>query len=296
MFSVSHKTSGGYAGALTRGAGMAALFLAPAAPARTPLDSLIDLTVDSICAVQAPLIVPAHKSLSESDIYFPFDADIVWQEPVVDPSQFADSLLAAVEQPRFTLLTDEDYKEVADELGIEVAAMKAVVEIEAGKSHKGFWAPGKPLINFDLTIYRKFAPRHNVSLSKAKKRSPEIFRRPDAARYGSYQAAQQARLDAAAAIDSLSAFESTFWGMFQIGGFNWRKCGVADVVEFVRLMSRSERDQLELFARFITNSGMVEYIRKRDWLRFALKYNGPKARSRGYHTRLAAAYRRHRAG
>lgn len=193
----------------------------------------------------------------------------------------------------FSRLSEEDFREVAEELGVEVAAIKAVVDIEAGKAHKGFYQPGKPIINFDLSMYRKFAPRHGVNLSKARKKSPEIFNRPDSRRHGSYQAAQQARLDAARAIDEESALESTFWGMFQIGGFNWKKCGTRSVREFVDLMSRSERDQLELFARFITNCGMVDSIRNKNWLAFALKYNGPKAKARRYHTRLAAAYRRH---
>ncbi len=194
---------------------------------------------------------------------------------------------------RYRDLTEDDYREVAEELGVEVAAIKAVVDIEAGASHEGFWDEGKPLINFDLSMYQKFAPRHGVNLAKAKKKAPEVFRRPDTRRHGSYQAAQQARLEAAKEIDEESALESTFWGMFQIGGFNWKKCGTSSVREFVDLMSRSERDQLELFAKFITNSGMVDAIRQKNWLAFALKYNGPKAKSRRYHTRLAAAYRKH---
>ena len=54
-------------------------------------------------------------------------------------------------------LTEEDFEEVAQRLGVEVAAIKAVVEIEAGHSHEGFASPGKPLINFDLTMFRRFA-------------------------------------------------------------------------------------------------------------------------------------------
>ncbi len=213
---------------------------------------------------------------------------------VVDPRVWADSTLLHIDPAcNYTYLTDEDYREVAEELGIETAVIKAVVDIEAGKKHEGFWKPGKPLINFDLSMYRKYAPRHGVSLSKAKKRKPVIFSRPNVKRYGSYQGGQYARLEAACEIDSVSAMESVFWGMFQIGGFNWRKCGVDSVVDFVRMMSRSERDQLELFARFITNSGMLDDLKKKKWLSFALKYNGPKAKSRGYHKRLAAAYKRY---
>lgn len=201
----------------------------------------------------------------------------------------ADGMEAGME-PRFSSLTEEDYRQVAEELGVEVAAIKAVVDIEAGPQHKGFWQPGKPLINFDLSMYRKFAPRRNVSLSKARKRAPEIFNRPNAKKYGSYQAAQHARLDAAAAIDSISAWESTFWGMFQIGGFNWKRCGAESLADFVERMSFSEQEQLDMFAQFIINSGLLDALRRKDWRAFAKGYNGPSYAARGYHTRLASAY------
>lgn len=218
-------------------------------------------------------------------------------EDIVNPNLWVDTALLHLGYKGETSLkplTDEDYADVAKQLEVEPAVIKAVVDIETGKRHEGFWQEGKPLINFDLSMYRRIAPRHGVSLSKAQKKAPVIFARPDVKRYGSQQAAQYARLDAACAIDSASALESCFWGMFQIGGFNWKRCGTRSVEDFVRLMSRSERDQLELFARFITdNNNMVKDLRKKDWLSFALKYNGPKARSRGYHTRMAAAYKIH---
>lgn len=215
-------------------------------------------------------------------------------EDIVNPHLWVDTALFHLGQRGYAsfTLTEEDYTDIAEELEVEPAVIKAVVEIETGKRHEGFWQEGKPLVNFDLAMYRKYAPLRGVSLVKAKKKAPEIFARPDVARHGSYQGAQYARLEAACAIDTVSALESCFWGMFQIGGFNWKQCGTADVCEFVRLMSRSERDQLELFARFISSNGMVNDLRGKKWLSFALKYNGPKARSRGYHTRLAAAYKR----
>lgn len=217
--------------------------------------------------------------------------------PAVDPAAWADTTLlmgsTAWPEGRYTDLTDDDYREVADSLGIEIATIKAVVDIEAGKKHEGFWQPGKPLVNFDLSMYCRFAPRRGVSLKKLRKSNPVIFSAPNVRKYGSRQAGQYARLEAAYAVDSVSAIEGTFWGMFQIGGFNWRKCGTADIIEFVRLMSRSERDQLDLFAKFITNSGMLDDLRNKRWLAFARKYNGPKARQRGYHTRLAAAYKKY---
>lgn len=206
-----------------------------------------------------------------------------------------DSLIAIGEESALEIkrLTEEDYIDVARELGVEVAAIKAVVDIEAGKSHQGFWAPGKPLINFDLTMFRKFAQKRGVNLSKFRSSHAVVFSGPNASKYGSRQAGQQARLDAAKLINEQAAIEGTFWGMFQIGGFNWKKCGCESMDEFVERMSRSERDQLELFAKFIENSGLTKYLKAKNWSAFALRYNGPSYASRGYHTKMASAYRRH---
>lgn len=191
-------------------------------------------------------------------------------------------------------LTERDFEEVAAQLGIEVAAMKAVVEIEAGKSHKGFWEEGKPLINFDLAVYQRMAPKHGVKLANYRKSHPAIFNRPNISKYGSQQAAVQARLDQALSIDSVSAIEGTFWGMFQIGGFNWRQCGTSSAQEFYKLMSRSERDQLELFAEFVSRTGLLPHLKSKNWAAFARGYNGPSYASRGYHRRLAAAYKKYK--
>lgn len=192
-------------------------------------------------------------------------------------------------------LTEEDYREVAEHLGVEPAAIKAVVDIEAGAAHKGFWTEGKPIINFDLSIYRKRAAKRNINLGKYAKSHAVIFNRPNTARYGSQQAAQQARLDAAMTIDPISAIEGTFWGMFQIGGFNYRLCGCKSHEEFVKKMSKSERSQLDLFAELIKNTGMLKPLQDKNWAAFARKYNGASYAARGYHTRLAKAYARHSA-
>jgi len=189
-------------------------------------------------------------------------------------------------------LTEEDYAEVAAELGVEVPAIKAVVDIETGHTHQGFWKKGKALINFDLSMYRKYAPRNGVSLAAARKKYPEIFRSPDVRKYGSKQAAQYARFDAAAEINRTAAIEGCFWGMFQIGGFNWKLCGCRSAREFYDRVNRSEREQLELFAAFCRERDLVKYIRKKDWAAFSLRYNGPGYKKRGYHRKMAEAYKK----
>lgn len=191
-------------------------------------------------------------------------------------------------------LTEDDYREVAEQLGVETAAIKAIVDIEAGKQHQGFFAPGKPLVNFDLSMFRQQARRNGINLSRYSKSHAVVFSSPNARRFGSTQAAQQERLRVARTIDNKTGISGAFWGMFQIGGFNWKLCGCSSIEEFAERMSRSERDQLELFANFIKNSGILNSLKNKDWATFARRYNGPSYASRRYHTRMAQAYARHK--
>ena len=183
---------------------------------------------------------------------------------------------------RYDHLTESDFRLVAEELGVEVAAIKAVVEIEAGKAMKGFWAPGIPVINFDQTMYQKY---RNKALSKEGAKGEKV---PGG--LSGYALKEWTQLINARKVNAQGANMGTFWGMFQIGGFNYKLCGCATVNEFVKRMAYSELEQLQLFAVFITNTGMVSSIRNKDWRTFARKYNGPKYAQRGYHTKLAKAY------
>ena len=124
---------------------------------------------------------------------------------------------------RYARLDEADYERVAAELGIDVATMKAVVEIEAGSAHQGFAAPGIPLVNFDLVVFKRLMRKAGKSYSKHA--GSVAFKRVNIRKYGSYGKAQWARLESARAIDKEIAEKATFWGMFQIGGFNWKIAG-----------------------------------------------------------------------
>lgn len=194
---------------------------------------------------------------------------------------------------RGQLLTESDYAEVAAELGVEVAAIKAIVDIETGRIHRGFNPDDSPVINFDIGVFRTMAARRKIPLANYVKTHPLVFERPDARRFGSQQAAQHERLRQAMDIDTIAAIQATFWGMFQIGGFNWQRCGAESPMQFAELMSRNERDQLNLFANFIKTSGLLPLLANKNWSAFARGYNGPGYARHGYHTRLEQAYKKH---
>ena len=184
-----------------------------------------------------------------------------------------------------------DYKKVAEELGIDIATMKAVVEIEAGSAHQGFAEPGIPLVNFDLVIFKRFMRKAGKSYAKYTKSA--AFQRPNTKKYGSYGKAQWARLESARKIDKEIAEKATFWGMFQIGGFNWKQCGCKSLDEFISRMSESEAEQLELFAQFCKTNNLVRYLKAHDWNNFAYRYNGPGYKKRNYHIKLRQAHSKH---
>lgn len=185
---------------------------------------------------------------------------------------------------RYRSLTDADFRLVAEELGVEVAAMKAVVYIEAGAAMKGFLLPGVPVINFDPTMYRQMAPKAKSKAGDKNAKVPEGL--------SGYGLKEWKQLTEARHKNLEGADMGTFWGMFQIGGFNYKICGCESVQEFVDKMSYSELEQLELFAKLIENTGMVKHLRNKDWAKFARAYNGPSYAKRGYHTRMANAYKK----
>lgn len=183
---------------------------------------------------------------------------------------------------RYERLTDADFERVARELDVETAAIKAVVSIEAGSAMQGFWAPGVPVINFDPTMYRKYAP-------KAKNKAGAKGETVPAGLTG-YARSEWSQLINARKVNAEGANLGTFWGMFQIGGFCYEVCNCKSVDEFVKRMSQSELEQLELFAAFVKNTGYVRDMRAKNWAAFSRKYNGPSYAKRGYHTKMAAAY------
>ncbi len=245
---------------LAAGAGWSACHGAPASGSAGPSDTLTaELAADSV----------ARSSADSLEAY----------------AEDTDSLPAADAKTRYTGLSHEDFEIVARELGVEVAAIQAVVDIESGGQMKGFWAPGVPVVNFDRSMYTRFKAKTKSAGDKSAK-TPEGL--------SGYAKREWTQLTEARRVNCDAANLGTFWGMFQIGGFNYKACGCSTVGEMVRRMSHSELQQLELFAAFITNSGMLADLKAKNWAGFARKFNGASYARRGYHTKMANAYAKYK--
>lgn len=177
-------------------------------------------------------------------------------------------------------LTAQDFQDAADQLGCEVADVKAVCEVEAPRG--GFLPSGEPTILFERHQFSKRTGRKfDISHPHISNRQP-----------GGYKGgqAEHIRLAEAVALDRDAALESTSWGKFQIMGFNYAPAGFESLQEFINAMFQSEGRQLKAFVSFIQHEGMAGFLRERRWAAFARRYNGPNYAINNYDTKMAAAH------
>jgi hypothetical protein len=180
-------------------------------------------------------------------------------------------------------VTEEEFQEAANLLQCEAAAVKAVAEVESSK-YGAFVAPGKATILFEPHIFCRYTNgRYNQSYPHLSypKWKPGAYG-PVSKQWGKFEEA--AHLDGNAAIQSCS------WGMFQIMGFNHKKCGYEYPDQYKDGMCRSEGEQLQAFCRYIKAAGLADELQSRDWPAFARQYNGPAYAKNKYDLRLAGAF------
>ncbi|KAB0477682.1 DUF3380 domain-containing protein [Pseudomonas tolaasii] len=198
------------------------------------------------------------------------------------------------------LLRNHDLVNAAERLGVPLAAIYAVNEVES--KGKGFLDNGKPVILFERHImYRQLAKVRRVGDDPAEvKRHADDLAAANPAlvnpKAGGYigGTAEHQRLAMARLIDDTAALESASWGAFQIMGFHWQRLGYASVQDFVAAMSAGESQQFDAFTRFIeTDPVLHKALKARKWAEFARLYNGPDYLRNLYDTKLQRAYERH---
>lgn len=190
--------------------------------------------------------------------------------------------------------------------------MKAVTQVEAG-GKGGFDSSNRPVILFERHKFSKhssgkFDKDYPFISSKSpylrtrgknKKIIPEresefksLKKKNQLATSNYYPPdsnTNYVRLSKAYLLDKSAALKSASWGMFQIMGFNYETCGYKSVEEFVNAMATSEKEQVTAFASFIkANKKLSKAIKEKDWLTFAVNYNG--AQQEGYDIQMKSAY------
>lgn len=192
-----------------------------------------------------------------------------------------------------------DLVHAAERLGVELAAVMAVNEVESRGSGLYLGGPrgGQPVILFERHIMRRRLIHYGIAPMPYQQRRPDLVNDKPGGYVGGPR--EHDRLKAAADLGesgatAVGAIESASWGLFQIMGMHWRRLGYASANAWREAMRRDEASQLEAFVRFIeADQGLLTALRRQDWREFARRYNGPAFERNDYDTKLAAAYRRH---
>lgn len=219
---------------------------------------------------------------------------------VVDGQAGEKTLAALAGTDCSKLLRNATLVAAAARLGVELAAIYAVNEVESAGS--GLLATGKPKILFERHVMhqRLALPRAEGDDQAALRRHADELAAQFPAlvntKPGGYigGAAEHQRLAQARMIDALCANESASWGAFQIMGYHAERLGYASVDEFVRLMSQDENQQFEAFVRFIeADPALLKALKGKKWAAFAKAYNGPAYARNLYDVKLDRAYEQH---
>jgi len=176
---------------------------------------------------------------------------------------------------------DAAYEAAAAALGVDIATIKAVADVETAGD--AFDALGRPRILFERHYFHRLTSgRFDLAHARVSAKS--------AGGYGKFSA-QYGKLEEAYALDADAALRSASWGRFQIMGDNFIAAGFSSSHEFVKAMTRSEEAQLRAFVSYVLSRGtMAEALRQQNWAAFARAYNGPGYAKNHYDTKLAASH------
>jgi hypothetical protein len=201
-----------------------------------------------------------------------------------------------------TLCTEADFRWAAEALGVTVAHIKAVAEVET-RAAAFLAGDGRTPILYERHIFwrrcvivRKpgqTTAQLNALREKWTAQFPGICNSTTGG-YGAGGAAQYARLAQAQALSDTTALESASWGSFQIMGYHGVNIGWKSVQAFVRAMQASQFDHLRAFVNFIKADGnLLRALRAGNWAAFAEGYNGKGYKANKYDTKMADAFKKY---
>lgn len=167
-------------------------------------------------------------------------------------------------------LTLERIAETADTLGVDPFVLRAILRMESAA--QGFAADGRPIIRFEPAAFSHLTGgRFDASHPQVSDPTPPA---------DGDQAHRWQVLAEAHALDAKAALTATRWGIAQTSGRHFQACGFADVEAFALYVSRSEANQLDVLAKFLTGRQLADALQWHDWARFAAAYDAPESAAR----------------
>lgn len=193
-----------------------------------------------------------------------------------------------------------NYNVISEKYGLEVATLKAVMDVES--AGRGFFTDWKGMqrikIQFEPHVFARELSKRNFDVRLEKTSYGYMKLWIDGLLVLENKVDKQLEewraFNIAARYDLESAMLATSWGLGQVMGFNYKLAGYENVGDMVDAFKESEEKQFEGMLSFILNRKIMKHLKKKNWRLFAKYYNGVNYRKYNYHKRLEKAYERYR--
>ena len=194
------------------------------------------------------------------------------------------------------LLSEQDLIDFARQYELELAAVKAVNDVES--RGRGFLLDGRPKILFEGHVFWRQLEKRNIPpASYVNEGTKNVLYKKWTRTYYLGGAGEYDRMDKAAAISSdpqfkEAAYASASWGAFQIMGYHFNSLGYPTIDDFVSKMNEHEREHLGAFGRYLDVNHLIRHLQTKNWASFARGYNGSAYATNKYDIKLENAYER----
>ena len=195
-------------------------------------------------------------------------------------------------------LKEQDIIDVAHQLNIEVAVVKAVNEVES--SGRGYLIDGRVKILFEGHVFWQQLMARDINPVPLAKGNENVLYKAWTKKFYVGGKGEYARLDQAIGIlnnDKVTeaAYASASWGLYQVMGFHYKSLGYDEIIQFIGEMKESEGHQLKIFSKFIQVNKLTSFLQKKQWAEFAMRYNGAGYKENKYDEKLEKAYKKYKA-
>lgn len=196
------------------------------------------------------------------------------------------------------MIEQKDFQKAAQKIGCEVAAIKAVYQVET--SGRGYLPDGRVKILFEGHRFWKSltkAAKDPMAFVQANQQySTILYKNWNKAFYiggvGEWNRMSKAiEVCKMIGADPELALDSASYGSFQIMGENSVICGYATAQEMLAdFNTRGEIAQLDAFVNFVKSKKIDKHLVTKNWPAFAADFNGTAYRLNQYDVKLIRAY------
>lgn len=205
---------------------------------------------------------------------------MTWQD---NAGLTADGVYGPATNTAMTARTAQAVPKAAQTIGVEVAALQAILSVETRAT--GFLADGRPIILLERAYVWARATQQQRTVLGSGLADPAS---------GGYigGAGEWVRfMNVAAVLGAELAAQCCSWGLGQVMGANFAAAGHPNALAMMNAAALNEDYQVRMVASFIAaNATLLKAVQMKNWPVVAHLYNGPVYQQNAYDYKLAAAY------